>query len=371
MANALPVSRQLLRAVEQIIPRVQENNFTRIILAQPPISVPQEARITSHVGKPLAETKRQGNHLFLYRWPKQQLHAIRFPLLCCVLEGEVDWRIGITQSMAEKMPEPLSKYDYQILTLPKHTFYLMPPGVPYSTSRMHWERPQPELAQSRILWFQIMPSGAICHICETSCGGHFSHPTLFIRDTFLYHLVELLMQELRERSRHFEVVAKTQLLALLLRVERAFTERMAFESQSGFADVVSRQGVQEVIAPLNEQSIKRACAFIEANLQELLTPMDIALHAYTSPSHLNRLFRREMDITIMKYVKARRIENAKSLLIDADLPVYEIGRRVGYSNPSLFSQIFSQEVNISPLEYRKIHRINNDFGRRRNNKRPS
>lgn len=353
MANASTLRQHLLTAVEQMIPCVRENDFRRVILAQPPMALPPDIQVRSHRGKPLKETGQGRNHLYVDRWPAQQLHAVRFPYLGYVLEGEMDWRIGITQSMAQKLPEPLSHCDYQILTLPKQSFFLMPPGVPYSMGGVHWERPQPEQAQSRVFWLQLLPSGVFCHICHTCGGAHDSNPMLFVRDAYLAPLSELLIQELQIRAPHFEDVVRTQLLALLLRVGRALGEHKAFGSDAEFADLAPQQGAQELIAPLNEQAVKRACSFIEAHLHEPLAPSGVASHAYMSSSHLNRLFRAELGVTIMKYVTGRRLKTAESLLLNSDLPIQEVGRIVGYSNPSRFTQVFSQESKISPLAYRK------------------
>lgn len=356
MSNILPVRRKLLKAVEQIIPCVRQDNFQRMVLAQPPMTLPSDVQIKSHCGKPLTENNQGHLHLFLNQWPKQKLHAVRFPYLGYVLEGEVDWRIGITQSVAKKLPESFAQCDYQILTLPQDTFFLMPPGAPYSEGGVHWERPEPKRATSRIFWLQVLPSGAFCHICHTSGGVHTSDFSWFVRDAHLASLVELLTLELQTRAPHFESVARAQLLSLFLRVGRALVERKAFESDAELADQTFQQNARQFVAPLNEQTVKRACSFIEAHLHEALTPAIVASHAFVSPSHLNRLFHHELGLPIMKYVLKRRLETAKSLLVDSDLPIQEVGTMVGYLHPSHFTQVFSRELHISPLEYRKRQR---------------
>ncbi len=360
MINTSLLRQQLIKAVEQIVSCVQEDRV-RVILAQPPMASPAGIQVQLHSGRPLTEKKRERSHNYLHCWPENQLHSIYFPCLGYILEGEADWRIGVTRSMAQKHPQELSHCDYQILTLPKHTFFLMPPGVPFSTAGVHWERSQPEQAFSRILWLNILPSGVYCHLCKTQQGQHISDATLFIRDTYLEPLIELLIHELQTRAPRFEAASRALLLTLMLRTGRKLVERKAFESDADESNFIYQQAAQEWIAPISEQAVKRACGFIELHLQESLTPAQIAAYAYVSPSHLNRLFRAELGISLMKYVTERRVETAKSLLSDSGLPIQEVGRLVGYTNSSHFTQVFSKEVSVSPLEYRNRDQGNSLF----------
>lgn len=329
-----------------------------MVLAQPPIVLPPECRMELHRGRPLAENIRERSHLYLHRWPAQRLQSVRFPYMGYVLEGEIDWRIGTTRSMAKQLPESLFHCDYQTLTLPKNTFFLMPPGVPYSIGEVHWHRPQPEQAKSRVFWIQMLPTGIFCHMCHTTNGTHASDAALFIRDTRLAPAVELLIHELQLRTSHFKEVARSQLLTMFLRIGRALAESRAIDGDAMFAESIFQQNA---VASPNEQAVQRACAFIEDHLDKLLAPAMVAEHAYVSSSHLNRLFRAEFGLSIMQYVARRRLETAKSLLVDSDLPVLEIGKIVGYYNPSYFTQFFSQAEQISPLEYRKKQRAKSTF----------
>ncbi len=49
------------------------------------------------------------------------------------------------------------------------------------------------------------------------------------------------------------------------------------------------------------------------------------------------------------------MEEAKKLLRDTDLPVYEVAGAVGYKDSKFFSQQFVKNVGIKPMEYRKLY----------------
>ncbi len=118
--------------------RPDGDNAWRIVLAEPPFQLPDGVTLDFHPGKPL--TVSQAKNYFPARgvlryWPDIQVHSARFPYLGFVMEGAIDWRIGITTQMARKLKSELSHSDYVSLRLPAGTFFLMPPEVPPALCR--------------------------------------------------------------------------------------------------------------------------------------------------------------------------------------------------------------------------------------------
>jgi AraC-like DNA-binding protein len=68
---------------------------------------------------------------------------------------------------------------------------------------------------------------------------------------------------------------------------------------------------------------------------------------------LCRRFKRATGMTISRYAISLRIGEACRLLRGTDLPVSEIGRRVGCRTPSYFTALFLQETGAAPSEYRR------------------
>lgn len=89
--------------------------------------------------------------------------------------------------------------------------------------------------------------------------------------------------------------------------------------------------------------------------EQRLTREDIANHVYLNPDYLTRMFKKQTGFSISDYLQQQRIEYAKRLLIDTNLPVSEVALSAGYSNFSYFSTIFKKSTELNPMEYRKMH----------------
>ena len=102
------------------------------------------------------------------------------------------------------------------------------------------------------------------------------------------------------------------------------------------------------------QKLRRAVAFIEANLDRDLSVADIARHLTMSESHFSHLFRQTVGVPPQRYVRDRRVERAKSLLRHSDLPMTEIAQSVGCSSRSHFSVLFHRTTGLTPRRYRAL-----------------
>ena len=70
-----------------------------------------------------------------------------------------------------------------------------------------------------------------------------------------------------------------------------------------------------------------------------------------SETHFRRLWRRLFGSTPSAYLRARRMQRARDLLLSGLYSVSEAAREVGYSDPNYFARIFRQETGITPTEF--------------------
>ncbi len=101
-------------------------------------------------------------------------------------------------------------------------------------------------------------------------------------------------------------------------------------------------------------AVKRALAYIHENYQREISLADLSRIIFLSPDYFSRAFKEQVGCTFSEYVLRVRIEKAKKLLAESDLPVGEVGRQVGYSDPNYFSRVFGRAMGVPPSRYRQI-----------------
>ena len=103
----------------------------------------------------------------------------------------------------------------------------------------------------------------------------------------------------------------------------------------------------------DEDPVTLASAYIDEHYAESISVEDLAAVAAISPSHLIRLFKKQLDTTPHDYLLRRRITRAKELLAETTLTSATIAAQVGFNSESNFSYRFSKMVGQSPRAYRQ------------------
>ena len=98
------------------------------------------------------------------------------------------------------------------------------------------------------------------------------------------------------------------------------------------------------IGKMEESITKRAIQYIEANLFSPMTSDLISTHSHTSKSTLFRTFKRNTGKSPYQYIKDRRLEESKRLLLKGTYSVSEVAILVGYENFGAFSEAFKKNI---------------------------
>ena len=91
-------------------------------------------------------------------------------------------------------------------------------------------------------------------------------------------------------------------------------------------------------------------------LQNLCEPLSVSMLAeklHLSHNGLIWKFKKELNVTPVKYIAMCRIKRAKQLLFDSNLTISEIAESCGYANTYYFSNAFKKSEGVSPLDFRK------------------
>ena len=146
--------------------------------------------------------------------------------------------------------------------------------------------------------------------------------------------VRALDRELTERADGYRAAALAHLTLLLVATARLT------------ADVVDDLRVN------HEPLLAEVFAVIERRYADTLSLRDVARAVNMSAGHLTTTVRKRTGRTVQEWIVDRRMVAARRLLAGSDLPVGEIGARVGYPDPGYFARVFAKAHGTSPGRWR-------------------
>ena len=149
---------------------------------------------------------------------------------------------------------------------------------------------------------------------------------------------EALAAELRDRRPGYHEAVLAHLTLLLVAVSRLA------------ADVVGE------LRAVDQPVLAAVFDLIEARYREPISLTDVAAELGLSGGHLTTVVRRRTGRTVQQWIGERRMQEARRLLTETDLPVAAVARRVGYPDASYFIRRFSREHDTTPLPWRRATR---------------
>jgi two-component system response regulator YesN len=101
--------------------------------------------------------------------------------------------------------------------------------------------------------------------------------------------------------------------------------------------------------------IRIAKKYVMQHFSEPITLDDVCSATGFSISYFSKLFKKETGEGFSRYLSRVRIDKARELLRDTDLPVAEICGLVGYSDIKHFTGTFRKLTSLNPGQYRKLY----------------
>lgn len=99
--------------------------------------------------------------------------------------------------------------------------------------------------------------------------------------------------------------------------------------------------------------VAKMVAWMHDHVEEALDLKSLESVSGYSSQHLNRLFRKSLGLTAMKYFARLRVEHAAQLLRQGRLSISAISQQLGYESPFYFSRVFRQYFGISPRKWQQ------------------
>lgn len=184
-------------------------------------------------------------------------------------------------------------------------------------------------------------------------GAGFVHKRLVVTEWTV--ALETILRALKLDQ--CSVVRPTDTGAMIERFRRM--HRVMREGRAGFPLELSRL-LYETLLELGRSTVqdyppavRRIIDYMNRHLGEPLTLEAIARVARLSPRHLNRLFNRHVAASPGQFFQARRLDWARSLLVNTPLSIKEIALQTGFEDPLYFSARFRAFCGVSPREFRR------------------
>jgi len=119
---------------------------------------------------------------------------------------------------------------------------------------------------------------------------------------------------------------------------------------------VAGGGPRRFAGGLSGQRLRRVLAFVADNYERDLSLDELAGEAGMSTFHFAREFKRATGTTPHQHLIKFRVEHAKALLAEGDMPLAEVGLRSGFSHQSHFTRLFHKMTGTTPQSYRLMIR---------------
>jgi AraC family transcriptional regulator len=127
------------------------------------------------------------------------------------------------------------------------------------------------------------------------------------------------------------------------------------QAELDFRDQVVSHGEVAARCRLVPWQVRRVMHFIDANLSTKIGPRDLADLVRLSVSHFARVFRATVGKSPRAFLIHRRIERAKEMMLETELPLVQIALACGLADQSHFTKRFTRIVGMSPAAWRRVH----------------
>jgi AraC family transcriptional regulator len=98
--------------------------------------------------------------------------------------------------------------------------------------------------------------------------------------------------------------------------------------------------------------LRRITEYVQAFLTRPLSLEELARQVGFSPYHFARLFRQAVGESPHQFVLRQRVDYAKQLLRNPDLPISQVAMASGFADQSHLTQIFKRYTGMTPRAFR-------------------
>lgn len=129
--------------------------------------------------------------------------------------------------------------------------------------------------------------------------------------------------------------------------EKLFALFSLFARCNAMCDITTKE------VPNNAALIKKAIDYMDCHFYENITLNDIANYVHLSRIYFRTIFVAATGITPYKYIRNKRLANAKMLILTTDKSFSQIATECGFSTQSYMNSVFRNEFSVTPKQFRE------------------
>lgn len=105
--------------------------------------------------------------------------------------------------------------------------------------------------------------------------------------------------------------------------------------------------------PSGTDALQAVLSYISEHYTEAIRRTDIAQAVGYNESYISHLFSDSLNTSLTTYITTLRLNEARQLLKETNLPVSRIAMMLGFASIRCFNRIFVREVGVTPTAYRQ------------------
>ncbi|MGJ9384683.1 AraC family transcriptional regulator [Salipaludibacillus sp. CF4.18] len=160
------------------------------------------------------------------------------------------------------------------------------------------------------------------------------------KKTLIYNIIKSQINEYYKNQKDKDTYIRSLLTQLLVE-----STRLLEEKHKTITELHQQQNP-------NKNEITDVIKFIHDHYESAISLNLLSHHFHLNEQYISRLFKKTTGCSLIVYLNAVRVNEAKRLLIESNMKINLIAKKVGYSNNIHLWRVFKKLTGESPNQYR-------------------
>ncbi|RAK06947.1 AraC family transcriptional regulator [Halanaerobium saccharolyticum] len=163
-----------------------------------------------------------------------------------------------------------------------------------------------------------------------------NHNKIYDKNKKIYSYFKKIIEYAHQKDDTSELMIETLFVQLLILINELFTRKEKIESET----IKYNERMLDIIKYINQ------------HINESISLDSLANNFHLNKSYLSHIFKKHAGVSIIRYIRYKKIMSAKRLLLDNN-SCSEVCAKLNFGDYSTFFRSFKKEVGISPKDYQE------------------